>query len=284
MLKSNLKLKPPTFRGMGTLQNPYRIDNEIQLVLLATLVNAGNSTFMSAVYKQTKNLDLTALSWTPIGNLTYKFSGIYDGDGWKISNLSIPSNLTYAGLFGYAQNAMFRYIGLESGTIRGQFAGGICGYAAGSVFSQCYNKASVLGTATGNVTTSTGGIVGNGVTCVNCANYGAVNQQNAGTGTRRAAGINSNSAAATATTTCFNSGNVISTSIARAIATAAIDCFYDSSAMSSPGGITAVTGATGLNNAQCTGTNAAANMTGFDFVNTWMTNTGAYPTLRIFNK
>src|SRR5690606_13040242 len=59
-------------------------------------------------YELSGNINASATSTTafvPIGSSTTPFSGSFDGKGYKISNLKIAGNRSYAGLFGYASSA-----------------------------------------------------------------------------------------------------------------------------------------------------------------------------------
>ncbi len=179
--------------GSGTEEDPYLIESEENLASLAAQVNAGQS-FSGKYFKQTADLDLGCVfdeagivdteasenfSWTPIGNKSACFSGIYDGNGFVISNLYYNNiEQEYCGLFGGINNAKLKNITLVSGFVFGyQYAGGICGYAKGSsLVDCCANNATVYGKMERN-----GGVVGyiEGTTQVNnCINYGFVSAFN----------------------------------------------------------------------------------------------------------
>ncbi len=61
--------------------------------------------------------------FNPIGNLSNKFNGTFDGLGFTISNLYInrPSQ-DYIGLFGYTNNATIKNIGLKDVNITGRYS------------------------------------------------------------------------------------------------------------------------------------------------------------------
>ena len=51
------------------------------------------------------DIDLSGEDWTPIGDTSHTFAGIFLGKGYVISNLTIgsqdaPADVAYAGLFG----------------------------------------------------------------------------------------------------------------------------------------------------------------------------------------
>ena len=112
-------------------------------------------------YIQVANVDLSEYSegegWVPIGNDSSNFTGSFDGNGYKITGLTIDrSGTNYIGLFGYTDKATIRNVALEDVNIKGKDStGGLVGYAYISTITNSY--------ATGEVTgegSSTGGLVG----------------------------------------------------------------------------------------------------------------------------
>ena len=80
------------------------------LAKFAAEVNAGNSYSGVTVYL-TADIDLAEIAtrsesnWTPIGTKANPFKGTFDGQDHTVSNLKIDdAELSYAGLFGYAQS------------------------------------------------------------------------------------------------------------------------------------------------------------------------------------
>ena len=150
----------------------YEVDSVRDLQEIASLVNEGNETYVSATYKQTKDIDFEGVenALTPIGNETNMFKGTYDGQGFVIKNI------VGQGLFGGAQGATIMNVIVESGTFTGfsmdaetKYAGGIVCGAIASTIKDCYSGASVAGTMAG-------GILGVSMesTVINCINAGAV--------------------------------------------------------------------------------------------------------------
>ena len=152
------------------------------------------------------DIDLSAYdNWEPIGDKDNSFSGIFDGNGYIINNLTINRTEEYIGLFGHVTNAEIKNVGLDKGNVSGyNYIGAIVGYAeSGSNIKNCYATCKVtgyykhgdyrgglvginLGTisnsyATGDVTQSNGvgdlagGLVGRNIgTIMNCFATGAV--------------------------------------------------------------------------------------------------------------
>ena len=95
--------------GDGTSQKPFLISEGKELAYLAEQVNNGN-TFEGIYFQLTNDIDLNSLIWTPIGDYTNPFMGIFDGAGHSISNgvitteSSVSANTTYSyGIFGAIQ-------------------------------------------------------------------------------------------------------------------------------------------------------------------------------------
>lgn len=220
------------------IQN-YTVSSVGDLNKLATKVNAGNYNSNVTVYQiQDINLNGTSSNqWTPIGNSTYAFSGIYDGGYKKIRNIYIDSNSTYKGFFG-KNSGTIRNLVIDSGTLKvGDYSGSVCGYNTGIVervgnhvnlygydsqdsvggligkqegsesrLSESYNKATI----TGNINKRYGtlsGIIGcsQGTQIAYCYNSGNVTadseQQNV-----RSCGISDGGT--TAYISCYNIGTI----------------------------------------------------------------------------
>ena len=93
--------------GSGTSSDPYLIESAANLAYLATSVNSG-TTYSGKYFKQTVDIDLDAIGWTPIGTSSYTFQGTYNGNHKRIKNLSIYVNgasPVHIGLFGYVSSA-----------------------------------------------------------------------------------------------------------------------------------------------------------------------------------
>ncbi|MBQ7376131.1 MAG: hypothetical protein IJW52_04560, partial [Clostridia bacterium] len=164
----------------------YEIDNAGKLYWFAGQVNGGNNAING---KLTANIVvnegvLTEMAknspdpsgfrlWTPIGNGSNGYTGIFDGNGKTVSGLYFnDSAVDSVGLFGYVDtNGKIQNVGVIDSYIHGnEFLGGVVGENSGTV-ENCYNEGTVSGTGDG-----VGGVVGfnNIGTVKNCYNEGSV--------------------------------------------------------------------------------------------------------------
>ncbi|MDR1866632.1 MAG: hypothetical protein LBR08_13815, partial [Bacteroidales bacterium] len=181
------------FSGGGTKENPYLISNRTELEYLATDVN-NNIPYTGAHFLLTADIDLSATAWTPIGNKTSMFSGIFHGGNRRIRNISISTG-AYIGLFGQIGNgAMIDSLHIVSGNITGdgttEYAGALVGYVVrGSsdiVIRGCSNAATVdmSNGSSSNTLGGAGGLVGGckvvmssgegNISLIGCTNNGKV--------------------------------------------------------------------------------------------------------------
>ena len=97
--------------------------------------------------------------WEPLGNSRDYFTAVFDGNGHRILNLYIDRSTTsYVGLFGYAQGADIRNLGLTGALMQvtgSGYVGGLAGRAGGSDITNSYATGVV--TATGSYA---GGLIG----------------------------------------------------------------------------------------------------------------------------
>jgi len=128
-----------------------------QLKCLSSAQNiSGNEAILTSNYKLTTNIDMSStIIWRPIGNATTAFSGIFDGDGYAISNLTVNSDASYVGLFGKTSSAAeVRNLALRNVNITGgDCIGGVVGHNLGNI-SNVLTTGSVIGTS------YVGGVVG----------------------------------------------------------------------------------------------------------------------------
>ncbi len=232
--------------GSGTAADPYQIATAAQLARMASVVNTSNATYGSKYYTLTADIVLNDTSdagwasgnpkiWTPIGDSTNTFKGVFDGARHTISGIYInDSTADYQGLFGAADsNAVLKNISVVNCSITAnQYVGGVVGYLYGTL-DNCYSTGSITGDSfvggiagsvtsnctvqnsysTSTITCITGtaggivGAIGGGTKIRNCYNIGTVS------GGSKMGGIVGDAydmanAAGSIITNCYNAGEV----------------------------------------------------------------------------
>ena len=170
--------------GTGTQQDPWLITSQADLIALAEFLNSGNAETFDAenvgvgnchgyYFKQTADIDLTGVTWEPIGysGNYYYFAGNYDGDGHTISNATSTGKndadgFATAGIFGWVafgsvenlhvKNANF----VATGHNEYSYVGGIAGLCYGSSIKNCSVVDSSLESRRDNNNNCAGSIVG----------------------------------------------------------------------------------------------------------------------------
>lgn len=188
--KSDLRTTENTLKGNGTKKSPYKISSANDLLIFAKLVNQGMD-FSDKYIEQTADIDLSSVdNWKPVGKYNKKkyFAGNYNGNGYKISNLTIKydsginddgensddeydeidKSKTFVGLFGYLTGTV-RNVYLENCNISGNYVGTIAsGASEDSKIYNCFASGEI------NAKKRAGGIVDNShgkvVNCVSTVN------------------------------------------------------------------------------------------------------------------
>ena len=174
----------PSFGGgTGTQEDPWLIASQEDLTALAEFLNSGNAEQFDAdaagvgnchgyYFKQTADIDLTGVTWEPIGySGSYYFAGNYDGGGHSITNAVStgkvdPDGYATAGIFGWVafgsvknlhvKNANF----VATGQNEYSYVGGIAGVCYGSSIKNCSVENSSLESRRNNNNNCAGSIVG----------------------------------------------------------------------------------------------------------------------------
>lgn len=88
----------------------------------------------------------TGIGWEPLGNDSAKFTGIFNGGGFKISNLTINNQeLEYSGLFGFSEGALIENVILEKANVSGGIrqVGSLIGRANNTVIRNVHSEAEI---------------------------------------------------------------------------------------------------------------------------------------------
>lgn len=84
------------------------------------------------------DIDFSDFDYTPYG-LATPFSAVFEGNGYRIKNLTIDKAGEYAGLFGFLEDATIQNIVLENVNIKGtRFVGALAGKAYNSTITNSY--------------------------------------------------------------------------------------------------------------------------------------------------
>lgn len=155
----------------------YEIKEASHLFWLAEKVNTSYSSTEKYNAILCNDIDLENQPWTPIGkkvgSYSYKvYAGIFNGQNYTISGLSIDSTSADQGLFGYVNGGTIKNLTVE-GSVKGaaNTAGIVANLGSGTI-ERCINKVTVIG---GN---ATGGVVGkayiSGGVITQCINIGNI--------------------------------------------------------------------------------------------------------------
>ena len=113
----------------------------------------------------TDNIDLEGRIWTPVGSASDRYTGIFDGGNYAITNLKIhTSESSNQGLFGYVGFGTVQNLKLENVSItaeHSQYVGAVAGYSCGRI-ENCEVSGSVSGgtNVSGTKANSVGGVAG----------------------------------------------------------------------------------------------------------------------------
>jgi len=173
--------------GSGTEADPYQIATKGDLLSLADNTGDYDKRFL-----MTADIDLSGRSFrtaviapdrdsSSSGFQGVKFTGVFDGDGHVVRNLTIDTDGAhndYLGLFGClaGSSAQIANLGVENVSVTGgdhsELLGGLCGFNQYGTISRCYSVGSVSGGARAY---SIGGLCGaNKGTVSGCYSTGSV--------------------------------------------------------------------------------------------------------------
>ncbi len=131
--------------GSGTAEDPWRVADAAQLDAVRTN--------LTAHFLQTADIDLGVVpwnqgaGWVPLGTSSTPFTGVYDGAGFAIRNLTIDrAGSTYLGLFGYLSGATVRHVRLAGVAVHGAaYTGALAGYSSYAVIERVRINGEVTG-------------------------------------------------------------------------------------------------------------------------------------------
>lgn len=143
--------------GDGSAAKPYLIDDAADLVALSK-VCATDEAYRNKHYRQIADIDLSKVSFSPIGSEELPFEGVYDGGNFSVKGIVIPAaNTLPCGMFGYVKNATLRNVVIDGITNNGAGGkvGGVVGCAENSTIESCVMNSDLYASVT-----ISGGIAG----------------------------------------------------------------------------------------------------------------------------
>ncbi|WP_107951372.1 hypothetical protein [Lysinibacillus parviboronicapiens] len=143
--------------GDGSESKPFLIKTAQDLIDVRTK----NQENPMHHYKQVANIDLTGVNWLPIGDASMgsPFMGTFDGDGYKISYLTINNDYEHSGFIAIAVNATLVNIMIDNATIANTlyaWIGILAAQTQGCTITNCHVAGTIDAT---NVDSSSGGLV-----------------------------------------------------------------------------------------------------------------------------
>ena len=190
---------------------PISSVEDLRKIGTSTVVEINGESHMctsDAWYELKNDIDLDGVEWTPIS----EFSGVLEGNGHKIKNLTMPAGTTsekfglFADASGYIKNLTLENVNISSSNANPLYIGAFAGYAGNSsvtVFENC----TVTGTINASNAANVGGFVGEAkeerdIKFKNCINNANV------TGLKNVGGLVGCSKGDTDLVNCVNNGTI----------------------------------------------------------------------------
>ncbi|MBO4589460.1 MAG: hypothetical protein J5698_00610 [Bacteroidaceae bacterium] len=128
----------------------YQIGTTAELIWFSALVNRVNS---EANAELIADIDLTGVTWEPIGTDGSKYHGTFDGQFHRIKNLVIDTDKKEQGLFGVVSSATIKNLFIDSSCsfkadVKTAAFIGCCNGSGTLTIEGCGNEANVEGTGT----------------------------------------------------------------------------------------------------------------------------------------
>ncbi len=157
----------PSFRGAGTEIDPFQIENVLQLEQFRDMVNTGYNTFCA---KLVTDIDLANRNWEPMGRGIktgrWAYEGVFDGNGYIISNLNVNPSAEdedlFIGLFGRVQNATIKNLIIRNATFNFSYTTSSGRYAA-PIAAYVYNNTTIVNCAAIGVVSYQGAVTNSGI-------------------------------------------------------------------------------------------------------------------------
>lgn len=133
----------------------YLINTKEDLVVFEEAVNKGGNTFSGKTIKLTDDIDLSGVTWNPIGQTgVTQFQGVFDGQGHTISNMTVnnpsESENISSGFFGWiedhGQGIKVQNVKFSNASVTGShYVGVVAGYLYGTINNCTVENSTVIG-------------------------------------------------------------------------------------------------------------------------------------------
>lgn len=144
----------------------YAIATAADLLGFANIVNGTDGrtadSFAGKTVKLSASIDLSGISWTPVGINGKVFSGTFDGCGETISNVAVVLNSFYSGLFGHIKSSgsdtavSIKNLVIDGASIDYASYGGVCAGALAGIAEGAF----IEGVSAKNVVIAATGMTG----------------------------------------------------------------------------------------------------------------------------
>ncbi|MHB8107799.1 MAG: GLUG motif-containing protein, partial [Candidatus Cryosericum sp.] len=262
----------------GTPNTSWMLVNDVGQATGGTRGLQAMNTNLAGNYALGKDIHAAATStwnstagFAPVGDATTAFTGKFDGLNHTISDLKINrSTQDYAGLFGKANGATIKNVGLMNVTVTGQnYAGGLVGDNYGTI-TNSYSTGTVNGSGS-----YVGGLAGRNHNTIDKSYSTVAVSDSDGSYVGGLVGDNDSGTISYSYSAGWVSGaNYVGGLVGNSSGGTITNSYWDKTTS----GQTTSAWGTGLTTAQMI---SAANFSGWDFTNTWTINEGSsYPYLR----
>lgn len=173
-----------TITEPAVVDGVYQISNGAELAWVAETVNAGTLDIDAVL---TGDIDLAGYNWTPIGHSKAKYSGTFDGKGYKIKNFVIFDEAYSGGgaaLVGHGDNCTVQNLTVvgsidltSADSVSSAYAAGVIGSGTLVTLANVHSAVDITITRVKGNWVRVGGIMGSGTceTITNCSYTGTLN-------------------------------------------------------------------------------------------------------------
>ena len=158
--------------GEGTADSPYIIESYEDFYGFAQGIKNGDTVLAASHFTLGASIDFYGRSFIPAGTEDNPFTGVFDGDGFTLNNITHSTANASNGVFAYAENAVIKNLGVvdavfnQAGIKESYTSGIICGKYlktaknSDTSFEKCFASGKISIVAPGALYGYAGGIAG----------------------------------------------------------------------------------------------------------------------------